>query len=396
MSREPRTENGEPSGGRGVAARWLGLLSLAIGLLAAPPLAAQDQAAPWRLSYFPYPTVSPNDGLMGVARAIWFRQAPWGERVTLRNSVAVEAGYSTRNAWMGQVTWANPSLGERWRIMAHAEAGHRPRFGDYDALAPAFFAEHDRQLAWVDLTHRFDGPVQVALRGGIRHDKLTYGTDGDAGAASVEGDETDATARGALVIDLRDREYETNTGVLLEAGGIAGSGGRDGYLVPYAQAKGWLHPWLPLRLTARVAWKAPADQGSLANALEFPGWEAPFDIIGGPKSVRGLPISTGLADGALLAGAEARFDVLNVGELGAVTLFAFVDGAKPLSSDDDLTIVEAVHPSRIATGPVSTGDWTWAPGGGIALRVLRAATLTVSAARADGQTRWYVGSGWAW
>ncbi len=379
--------------GREAPANWLGLLSLAASLLAAVPLAAQDPAAPWRLSYFPYPTVSPNDGLMGVARAIWFRQAPWGERVTLRNSVAVEAGYSTRNAWMGQVTWANPSLGEHWRIMAHAEAGHRPRFGNYDLLEPAFFAEHDRQLAWIDLTHRFDGPVQVAIRGGIRHDKLTYG---DAGASSVDGDETDATARGALVVDLRDREYETNTGVLLEAGGIAGSGGRDGYVVPYAQAKGWLHPWLPLRLTARAAWKGPADQGSLANALEFPGWEAPFEIIGGSRSVRGLPISAGLADGVLLAGAEARFDVLNVGELGAVTLFAFVDGAKPLDGGDDLTTEVLLHPSRIATGPVSTRDWTWSPGGGIALRVLRAATLTVSAARTDGRTRWYVGSGWAW
>ena len=45
-------------------------------------LSAQGSQAPWRLSYFPYVTVSPNDGLMGIARAIWFRQAEWGDRVT--------------------------------------------------------------------------------------------------------------------------------------------------------------------------------------------------------------------------------------------------------------------------------------------------------------------------
>ena len=35
-------------------------------------------------------------------------------------------------------------------------------------------------------------------------------------------------------------------------------------------------------------------------------------------------------------------------------------------------------------------------GGGIAIRVMRAAQLVVTAARGDGVTRWYVSSGWSW
>ena len=71
-------------------------LALLLGL--ASPLAAQDTTAteqptavPWRLSYFPYLTVSPNDGLMGIARAIVFRQAEYGDRISLRDAVATSA-----------------------------------------------------------------------------------------------------------------------------------------------------------------------------------------------------------------------------------------------------------------------------------------------------------------
>jgi hypothetical protein len=40
--------------------------------------------------------------------------------------------------------------------------------------------------------------------------------------------------------------------------------------------------------------------------------------------------------------------------------------------------------------------WTVGIGGGVAVRVLRNAILTLTAARARQQTRIYVSSGWAW
>lgn len=361
---------------------------LAAMLVCVSPLAAQDAQVPWRLSYFPYFTVSPNDGLMGIARAIWFRQAPWGERVTLQNSVAVEAGYSTRDAWLARVTWDNPTLAPDWRLKAHLEAGRTARFGEID-VDPSL--RHDRQVAWVDLTRRLRGPLHFALRGGWRHDEFTDAASGDSF------DDTDLSVRGALVLDLRDREYEVNSGALLEFGGIAGTGG-DNYEAPYAQARGWLRPAIPLRLTGRFAWRGATDGVALAPSFEFPAWEQPFTTMGGPHAVRGLPIGAGAGDGVLLVGAEARLDIINVGELGAVTVIGFLDGGKRLSGGDDLTTeVSLVRPrlESVARLP-DYGDWTWSPGGGIAIRVLRAAILNVTAAHADGHTRWYVSSGWSW
>ncbi|HRP07961.1 MAG TPA: BamA/TamA family outer membrane protein [Gemmatimonadales bacterium] len=346
----------------------------------ASPLAAQDSQAPWRLSYFPYFTVSPNDGLMGIARAIWFRQAEWGDRVTLENSVAVEAGYSTKGSWLARTTWANPRLAPGWRVKAHAEAGHEPRFGDPGALI-----ERDRRLAWVDVTRRLEGPLHLAVRGGIRHDELSV-----PGNLAVE--ESDATVRGALILDLRDREFEVNRGVLLEGGVIFGSAGDDGYRAAYAHLRGWYNPLPYLRLTGRYAWRQRIADDPVAAVHEFPAWEDQFTTLGGHRSHRGFAIGELGAGGTTFAGVEARFDVINAGEMGALTLFAFADGGKVSEFDG---VFQGI-PCENYCAAEGRFDWKWAPGGGIALRVLRAATLTVSAARTDDRTTWYVGSGWSW
>jgi hypothetical protein len=352
--------------------RSLAALALLVGASAAPPLAAQDNI-PWRLSYFPYLTASPNDGVMGIARAIWFQQAGWGERVTLHEYVAVEAGYSTRDAWVARGTFGSPRFADGWRIMARGEVSHLPNFGD-----PESGLARDLALGWIDVTRRVQGPLHAAVRLGARQDRFEL-------AGQPETSALDLSARGALVLDLRDREYEVNRGVLAEVGAIVGSGGGDGrgYGAPYAHVRGYSHPILPLRLTGRLGWRGTTSSDALAPAYEFPGWEGAFTTLGGHLSHRGLPVGALTGDGTIFAGLEARFDVLNVGELGAVTLMAFVDGGKPLFAE------------RVGGG-TPAADWIWAPGGGIAIRALRAATLTITAARANGDTRWYVGSGWSW
>ncbi len=399
MKRDRRRARGE---GRARLAVCGVAIALAFG---AAPLAAQDDGIPWRLSYFPYPEVSPNDGLMGIARVLWFRQAPWGERVTLQNSVALEAGYSTRDAWLGRVTWANPRLADGWRIVAHGEVGDQPRFGDPDDPM-----DRERAHAWVDVTRRLSGPVLVAVRGAFQHDRIAGTLDqaserypgvtidedyslvdpvpGAVLPATITRDEVNG--RAALVLDLRDREYEVNRGALLEAGVTVGTADGESYTQPYLHARGWLRPAQPLRLTARLGWLAPVDDlQSLAARHTLPGWEQPFTIFGGPRSHRGLGIGQRTAPGWLFAGGEARFDILNVGEMGAVTLLAFADGGKPLDPP-------------LGSCPINDPDcdptpgWNWGMGGGLAIRVLRAATLTITASGGDGETRWYVGSGWAW
>ncbi len=352
------------------------LLAFVAGALPTAPVSAQDNV-PWRLSYFPYLTASPNDGVMGIARAIWFQQAGWGERVTLAQYVAVEAGYSTRDAWQASITYGAPRLTDDWRLMAHAEIGHQPRFGN-----PDLPVVRDRALAWVDVTRHLEGPLHFAVRGGLRREEIADGAD-------VRKD-TDATLRGAFVVDLRDREFEVNRGALLEGGVIVGNGGRKGYRALYTHLRGWYNPLQYLRLTGRFAWREPVSKGSIASTFEIPGWEGDVVAVGGYHSHRGLGEGQVSGSGLQIAGVEARFDVINIGEIGAVTLIGFADGGRALRHDDLTIPCEGVCPRNPAL------DWTWAAGGGVALRVLRAATLTITAARANHDTRWYVGSGWSW
>jgi hypothetical protein len=92
----------------------------------------------------------------------------------------------------------------------------------------------------------------------------------------------------------------------------------------------------------------------------------------------------------MLAGGEVRFDVLNVGEMGAVTVLAFLDGGRALRDPGTFCGIGACDEFE------RHDDWHWGAGGGLALRVLRAATLTITASGGDGETRWYIGSGWSW
>jgi outer membrane protein assembly factor BamA len=355
--------------------RYLAAIAALAMLAGSTPVQAQD-AAPWRLSYFPYFTVSPNDGMMGIARMIWARQAGWGERIVNSRSVSVDAGYSTKDSWLGRVTYKNPTLADGWRLMARANIGHEANFGH-----PESELEHDRIGAWIDVTRRITGPISLAVRGGVRTDRVDL--KGDDGFPLI--DETDASVRGALVVDLRDREYEVNNGVLLEAGLIGGAGGGDGYSAAYAQAKGYWHPVLPLRLSARGGWRQAIDGDVFAPMVDFPAWEDNYSILGGHRTHRGFGTGQLNNRGAAFAGLEAHLDIINVGELGAVTILAFVDGAKSITNPD---------PESMA--PFIDDEWRVGAGGGLALRFMRQATLTITAAQGDNETRWYVGSGFSW
>lgn len=368
---------------------------LAVAAFAFFSLASQASAqeAPTRLSYFPYFTITPNDGMMGIARAVWFQQAGWGGRIVNNRYLAIEAGYSTKDAWVGRVVWSNPTLADGWRIKALAEVGHSENFDGSDRSI-----DHDRRLAWVDLTRRITGPLQLAARAGIRHDDFptirllegdNSGSDPLPAWMSSPGKGTDFSFRGALVLDLRDREYDVNSGVFAELGLVSGTGGEnEAYSAPYGQLKAFVTPFMPLRLTGRAGWRGTTDDASvIAPKLDFPAWEDSYQILGGHRSHRGLFTNQLAGDGVAFAGAEARFDIVNVGELGAITLLAFADAARLLHVD---------RPGIQGAEVVTDDDWRVGVGGGVALRVMREAVLTITASGGDGETRWYVGSGWSW
>src|ERR1043165_141805 len=143
-------ERRRPGAVAAIAAAVLALLS---GWILRSP--AQDTTAkyPWRVSNFPYVTASPNDGLMGLGRVVFFRQSRWDDRISLTDEVAIEGGYSTKDAWLAHVKGDFPRLAPGWRLQAKAEASREP---NYDASIPVH-----RQLATVEITRRIQGPLLI-------------------------------------------------------------------------------------------------------------------------------------------------------------------------------------------------------------------------------------------
>jgi hypothetical protein len=127
-----------------------------------------------------------------------------------------------------------------------------------------------------------------------------------------------------------------------------------------------LAPTLALRLGGRQVWGT------------YPVQEAAF--IGGTETVRGLAIQRYAGDAAVWGNAELR---LRLGEVrllvpGAIGVFGLVDSGRVFLSGED---------SR---------RWHTGVGGGIWLSFLRREnTLSVAAARTEGQTRVYFGAGFA-
>lgn len=379
----------------------------------APASAQESGLPPWRWSYFPYLVASPNDGVLFLARAIRFRQADYYDRVSLRDAIAVEGGYSTRSAALGRVRVDLPLLADGWRLAGEASIERSRHFGD-----PAQDQERTRELAMVDVTRRIRGRLQFATQLGVAHevDRLDViqagfrypgvpfewpclgNPPGGSACDRSELGETDFRVRGALVLDLRDREYDVRQGALVELGGFIGSGG-DGYQGAYGMASGYISPWGGGTITARAGFRALTETTALGIRSVLPTWERETITLGGSGSLRALPTGADPGRGLLMAGLEVRQDLLNLAEAGNIAVLAFVDGGR--SFNDPPTCPVCVRPF---VGPLGGSgalrltleDWTWGFGGGIALRVLRSAQLTVTAARARHETRWFVSSGWSW
>ncbi len=394
--------------------RWAVAL---LAALSATRAAAQDVTrvdVPWRLSYFPYVTATPNDGVMAMFRAITFRQANYADRVTLHDALSLEGGYSTHKSWRVAVRGDFPRLGNGWRGEFDGELYHTDRFGDPDE--PDSLA---REYIGAELTRRLVGHLLVAVRGDVEHRRelLGFGVarvryaavpwdslcvfppSGNFYCLGARVDQTDTRGRAALVLDLRDREYDTRSGLLAQAGLFGGSAA-DGYRGYYALANGWVSPGPNTTFTARAGLRDVSPTGAVGIEMTMPAWEDEFTTFGGAESDRALAMGEDVGRGLLLAGAEVR-QAVYTSRFGALSVLAFVDGGRIFR--DPTTCPQCANPLPNGTGDTSNGaldltlhGWTVGAGGGVAVRVLRNAILTLTAARARKQTRWYVSYGWAW
>ena len=369
-------------------------------LVCATTLSAQgrDEDAepqpPWRLSYFPYLSGGVNDGPVISARLRYWRPAEYEDRVTADGAFDAAAGVTLRGSRYVAARFSGPQLVEGWRILAGAIAERQVRFGYFglgnetekdddlvtDATPFLYRVRRTRYEGTVEVTRRIRGPLHVALLGDFESVRFTTLPgpslfDGDFGE---ELHQDDAAGRIALVYDTRDVEYNTHRGLLLEAGAQVGSGG-GGYTRLYTVLRGYLTVREGTTVAARLAGSGMGGTPTLNARFDLPAWEDQLSVLGGVQSHRSLDAGRYEGKGTLFGNLEVRHDLLPFGDLGAVTLIAFVDAGRVFESES----------FRLTTEDMAVGG-----GGGVALRILRSTIFTFNFAGGPDGFNFEVGSGW--
>jgi outer membrane protein assembly factor BamA len=190
--------------------------------------------------------------------------------------------------------------------------------------------------------------------------------------------ETDVSGRVALVYDTRDNEYNTQKGLLLEAGGQVGSGG-DGYTRLYTVLRGYL----PLRegtvAAARLAASGMGGDPTINAQLYLPSWENQIPVLGGQYSHRSFDTGRFTGKHVMLGNVEVRHDLLSFGDLGAITLLGFLDAGRVFEQEG----------FKLTSEEVKVGG-----GGGVGLRILRSSIFTFNFAGGPDGFSFSLGSGW--
>ncbi|HEX3274882.1 MAG TPA: BamA/TamA family outer membrane protein [Gemmatimonadales bacterium] len=357
----------------------------------------EARAPRWRTSWFPYMTGGANDSPVLSFRVRHWQPADYEAPTTYTAAFNADAGIAPRGSRYIAASFKAPGLWRDWRLSAIGVLERQARYGyfglgndtpfDPDAVGDddpfLYRLRRTRYRASVELTRRIRGPLEVAFLAGYAHVRFTslpgpsvFVADFPAG----ELEQDDVTGRLALVYDTRDNEYNTHQGLLLEAGSQVGSGGPgNGYTRQYAILRGWL----PLRegtvVAARIAGAGMGGTPTLDARFNLPGWEREVPVLGGEYSHRGLDYGRLTGTGTLFGNLEIRHDLLPFGDLGAITLLAFVDAGRVFEGED----------FQLTTEHMKVGG-----GGGIALRVLRSSIFVFNYARGPDGGNFSVGSGW--
>ncbi|HYC31897.1 MAG TPA: BamA/TamA family outer membrane protein [Gemmatimonadales bacterium] len=376
--------------------RLLPLLILLVGLSAR--LHAQEEerepGTPWRLSYFPYLSGGANDGPVITARLRYWQPAEYEDRVTANAALDAAAGLTFRGSRFVGAKFTAPQMVEGWRFFVGAIADRQVRFGyfglgndtekDDDLVTESvpflYRMRRTRYEGIVEATRRLRGPLQLSLQGDFESVRFTS-LPGPSVFTADFGEELaqdDAAGRIALVYDTRDIEYNTKQGLLLEAGAQVGSGG-DGYTRLYSVLRGYLQVREGTVVALRLAGSGMGGTPTLNARFDLPAWEHHMAVLGGEQSHRSLDTGRLAGRGTLFGNLEVRHDLLPFGDLGAVTLLAFVDAGRVFEQES----------FRLTTDDMAVGG-----GGGVALRILRSTIFTFNFAGGPDGFNFEVGSGW--
>jgi outer membrane protein assembly factor BamA len=180
-----------------------------------------------------------------------------------------------------------------------------------------------------------------------------------------------------MVYDTRDNEFNTHQGLLLEAGAQLGSG-NDGYTRLYSVLRGYLSVREGTVIAARLGASALSDSATLNARYHIPSWENQIPVLGGQYSHRSFDTGRFAGKHVVFGNLEVRHDLLPFGDLGAVTLLAFLDVGRVFEES-----------LKVTTEGMKVGG-----GGGVALRILRSSIFTFNFAGGPDGFNYSVGSGW--
>jgi hypothetical protein len=355
----------------------------------------QPVSSPWSTSYFPYLTGGTNDGPVLAFRVRHWQRAEYEDRVTANAALNLDAGITPRGGRHIYAEFRAPQILNGWRFDAKAAAVREVRFGffglgnetDYnkDAVTEAqpflYRVRRTRYRGYVEVTRRLRGPLQVAVLGDVERARFTTLPGPSTFEAVLGVDElrqTDVSGRVALVYDTRDNEYNTHQGLLLEAGGQVGSGG-DGYTRLYTVLRGYLTVREGTVVAARLAASGMGGTPPLDARFMIPGWEKEIPVLGGQYSHRSLDTGRLAGTDLLFGNLEVRHDLLAFGDLGAITLLAFIDAGRVFEGEK----------FRLTTKGLKVGG-----GGGVAFRILRPTIFTFNFAGGPDGFNYSVGTGW--
>jgi outer membrane protein assembly factor BamA len=371
---------------------------LALLLCSASSLAAQGEEPPpdipWRLSYYPFLVGGENDGPVLSLRADYWRPAPYEARTTYSASLDAGVGFTAQGSRYAQATFHAPLLRPGWRLWASAGAERLARLGYFglgtdteknDDLVTEtdpflYRVRRARYYGVAEVTRQIRGPLSAALQVSFEKAEFTSLPEASLFANDFgdEVDQDDFAGRLALVYDTRDVEYNTHRGVLLEAGAQGGSG-NNGYSRIYGILRGYLTVREGTVLAARIVGSGMGESPTLNSRYTLPGWEKSSLVLGGQQSHRSLDTGRLVGKGLLLGNFEVRHDLLPFGDLGAITLLAFLDAGRVFEG-------ESWKPTL--------SDLKVGGGGGFALRIMRGTILTFNFAGGPDGFNFSLGEGW--
>ncbi len=368
------------------ASRRLGVLA-SLFLLLIPELASAQRierkpAYPgqWLTSYIPFVATLPNDGPSIEFRARHWQMADYEDRVTHNIAWIGRAAWSPwGGSWLASVGLSAPRIGRNQRLRGELQAGRANRFGFYglgnvtdvntdlgDDDKYLYRVRRDLYALTVDYTAQFSRSFGVSIQAqgaGAHYDALS-GPSTFASQFGTSLTQWEVSGRGAFVLDLRDNEYDTRSGLLADAGIQVGYADGD----TYGRLYGVLGGWVPATPTTTVAARGFISNLSGTPTLYarevIPAWEQPFSVLGGEESQRALPYGRLTGTGVIGANLEVRQMVYGRQDLGGVGLVAFVDGGRVFEGEDVRLTLD---------------DWTVGFGGGVVVKVLRGNIFVLTA-----------------